>query len=80
MLGVGAVKRKLVWPEYVVLCCAFSILLSSKGVSVSIHANVYIAVTRDNKGKPSELSSENEVKMLILKILCKLRMSLYNVY
>lgn len=69
---MGAVKRKLVWPKYVDSCCAFSVLLSSKRVSVSIYVSVCMAVTREYKVKPFELSLENEIKTLILKICANL--------
>ena len=70
--GMGAVKRKLIWPKCVIQCCAFSVLLSSKRISVSIYVSVCLAVTRENKGKPFELSSEYEIKTLILKVCANL--------
>lgn len=71
MSGIGAVKRKLVPPENVIYC-AFSALLSSKRLSVSVYVSVCLAATKENKGKPFELSSENEVKIRILKICVNL--------
>ena len=70
--GMGAAKRKLIWPQCVIQCCAFSVLLSSKRISVSIYVSVCMGVTRENKGKPFELSLGYEIKTLILKICANL--------